>query len=659
MFLRTAGSCFVATGLIVAQGSAQPIEWLSPADGSWQTPANWSGGVSPNLIAQEPTLGQVGAYTVTSSASSSHGLLTISNPGVTLRLDTTEHFLYGDVVNAGSIMLDSSSFEFRVADAAIEGAGSISLGAVSLPMFSQLIAEGVQVTNRNGHTINGNGQITIGGIGGSWRNAGTIVADDPAGPGIEVSFVVVEQTANGRTGADGGTIAFRNGSGLVGGELFVTNNGSFRIIGSAPVSLDAVTVTGRVEVDEADRTLSLDGSINLQGEITMNPSGSADGATLLFDADAAIVGSGEVIIRSGGFSQGYVRVSAGRVGTIGQSIEVRGSGFVVGEIVNNGLIVADDPAASLVLEGAFSGSGLFGADDATLFLGDAVAMSGCVFNTLGTGVIRVGENIVRLIDGRNEGQIELLPGAELRIEGVHTNNGTITQPTGNFDTELVQIRNGARVEGDGMFVFDSISFSGLSGTGGQGAIGPDQVVFGSYLLDGDLVVEGVLEPENRVEILGDVALAATAVLRMDIGDSLAASDSIELRFGNGTLTLGGTLVIQLEPGFVPQIGDQWVLIGADPGISLLGAFDDIAYPPAPIGGGYVIETGFFGLRLSVVEVCRADLADPSGVLNFFDLAAFIALFNAGDPAADFAAPFGSLNFFDVAEYVAQFNAGCP
>jgi len=57
--------------------------------------------------------------------------------------------------------------------------------------------------------------------------------------------------------------------------------------------------------------------------------------------------------------------------------------------------------------------------------------------------------------------------------------------------------------------------------------------------------------------------------------------------------------------------------------------------------------------------CRADLAEPFDVLNFFDIAAYIGFFNAGDPTADFAAPFGVINFFDIAEYIAQFNAGCP
>lgn len=57
--------------------------------------------------------------------------------------------------------------------------------------------------------------------------------------------------------------------------------------------------------------------------------------------------------------------------------------------------------------------------------------------------------------------------------------------------------------------------------------------------------------------------------------------------------------------------------------------------------------------------CPADLAEPFGELNFFDLAAFLSLYNAGDAAADLAEPFGQLNFFDVAAYLASYNAGCP
>ena len=60
----------------------------------------------------------------------------------------------------------------------------------------------------------------------------------------------------------------------------------------------------------------------------------------------------------------------------------------------------------------------------------------------------------------------------------------------------------------------------------------------------------------------------------------------------------------------------------------------------------------------VIEPCMADLAEPVGTLNFFDIQAYIALYNVHDPAADFAAPFGLWNFFDVQAFISAFNAGC-
>lgn len=56
--------------------------------------------------------------------------------------------------------------------------------------------------------------------------------------------------------------------------------------------------------------------------------------------------------------------------------------------------------------------------------------------------------------------------------------------------------------------------------------------------------------------------------------------------------------------------------------------------------------------------CPADF-NADGQLNFFDLARFAQAFAAGDLSADIAEPFGVWNFFDVSAYVGLFNAGCP
>lgn len=73
---------------------------------------------------------------------------------------------------------------------------------------------------------------------------------------------------------------------------------------------------------------------------------------------------------------------------------------------------------------------------------------------------------------------------------------------------------------------------------------------------------------------------------------------------------------------------------------------------AVIDDVYVLDAGLPGCN-------EADLADPFTVLNFFDVAMYVSLYNAQDSRADLAAPIGTLNFFDVAAFLNAFSAGCP
>jgi len=55
--------------------------------------------------------------------------------------------------------------------------------------------------------------------------------------------------------------------------------------------------------------------------------------------------------------------------------------------------------------------------------------------------------------------------------------------------------------------------------------------------------------------------------------------------------------------------------------------------------------------------CPPDL-NGDGLLNFFDVSAFLSAYSAMDAAADFNGD-GQFNFFDVSIFLSQFNAGCP
>ena len=79
---------------------------------------------------------------------------------------------------------------------------------------------------------------------------------------------------------------------------------------------------------------------------------------------------------------------------------------------------------------------------------------------------------------------------------------------------------------------------------------------------------------------------------------------------------------------------------------------------ADTAGGFIIDNVYVGVDELGGSCSDADLAEPFGELNFFDVSAFLSAFNSGDSSADFNND-GSFDFFDVSAFLAQFNAGCP
>jgi len=60
----------------------------------------------------------------------------------------------------------------------------------------------------------------------------------------------------------------------------------------------------------------------------------------------------------------------------------------------------------------------------------------------------------------------------------------------------------------------------------------------------------------------------------------------------------------------------------------------------------------------ITDQCPLDLAEPFGVLDAFDIEAFIVLVNNQLPSADLDRS-GTMDFFDVLAYFRDFDAGCP
>lgn len=91
--------------------------------------------------------------------------------------------------------------------------------------------------------------------------------------------------------------------------------------------------------------------------------------------------------------------------------------------------------------------------------------------------------------------------------------------------------------------------------------------------------------------------------------------------------------------------------GTSVAVSLIGAVagaDGTDVPDINAGSAYIY---------SATCACPGDF-DQNGTLNFFDVTAFIAAYNAGNLAADRAEPFGVLNFFDISAFISDFQTSC-
>ncbi|MCC5823671.1 MAG: FG-GAP-like repeat-containing protein [Phycisphaerales bacterium] len=126
-------------------------------------------------------------------------------------------------------------------------------------------------------------------------------------------------------------------------------------------------------------------------------------------------------------------------------------------------------------------------------------------------------------------------------------------------------------------------------------------------------------------------------------------DLVEIHFSDGRahIYLNRDGVLDTEP--------SWTYNAPEVGTAL--AFGDLNGNGLPdLVLGYAGNTSI-RVFFAIPQDCPADLTGD-GNLNFFDVAAYLDLYNAGDPAADWNGD-GLINFFDLAAYLDDFNAGCP
>ena len=642
---------------------AQVIGWASPVNGDWSDSANWIGANIPDTIGEDAVLGFVISYTVDAFANLTIGGLSITNPLATLNIGSNRTLTLNDnLLNNGLMVINPTGALLNThlsfaADATISGTGTIVLNALNDLGDAQVVGNGFTITHTNGHTIRGSGSIF-----GTMFNSGNIIADDPAGAGLRLAGTLT-QAANGSVGANAGKLLLGNGSVTTGGTMSTINEGLIEVQNTATIG--NIINTGDLEIPGQGWSLLLNDNIVNNGTITVNSNDAVFNAHLQFDVEAVLGGSGNVVMVSNG-DLGDAQILTGGAfdGTIGTNQVVEGSGLITGAndgtIVNLGIINGNDPTADLGLAGNHSGSGTYRADDGLIDLRGGLILDGGTFDSSGGGIVEMTQGgLVTLSNITNLGQMGIRgQGGTIGLTGPMTNNGTITiNSNGAVFNAHLRFDAATVVDGNGtieMFVNGDFGDAQiLSNQGFIGTIGEGQTITGSGRLQGEMNMNGTLDPDSthrRFDI--DVLhFSPTSAMIADLGGLLAGEFDRLLLGTADTIDLDGTLTVNLDAGYTPVFGDTWDIID---GGTITGEFATKHVPSAPIGQVYRVI--YESDRVFVILTCDADYTGD-GVLNFFDVSKFLELFGAQDPEADINGD-GSFNFFDISAFLQIFSAPC-
>lgn len=167
--------------------------------------------------------------------------------------------------------------------------------------------------------------------------------------------------------------------------------------------------------------------------------------------------------------------------------------------------------------------------------------------------------------------------------------------------------------------------------------------------------------------------ASVETVAMNTIDLMNLSQWAWFFVGGDALVPGDTLTVEYH---TPSVG--WNTLTTIDGAGLTGALTGVEVP-LPVnavvqtamrlrftaqtaGGSFFVDDLYVGLdRMpETAGPCSpADVAEPFGTIDVFDLLAYLDLYGSADPAADLAAPFGTVDLFDMLELLDAYGAGCP
>ena len=266
---------------------------------------------------------------------------------------------------------------------------------------------------------------------------------------------------------------------------------------------------------------------------------------------------------------------------------------------------AEDGDSLVVQSGTLTNAGRIEALG-TSFSPAKLELSGELVNVAGTGALVAHHSLLRFPGGvKNSGSLAFGGGFN-DVLGEITNlpGGLITVSGGATVIFNEDVANGGiiTVSASGALASTAVFFGELSGNGIAGS--------------GTVFIEGDMRPgfsPGTMSFGGDLGYGPLATLHLEIGGP-GQYDRVEVA---GNFDLGGTLVVELIDGYVPEAGTTFQLLQSG---NHTGSFTSVILPPLPEGRQWDLtrleSEGILAVRGTLGEAwlaqyfSAADLANP-------------------------------------------------
>ncbi|MBL0870807.1 MAG: hypothetical protein IBJ18_09560 [Phycisphaerales bacterium] len=509
----------------------------------------------------------------------------------------------GNFVHDGTININpaggASSTALRFdATGAFAGIGQTILNAPNSDLNRSYIqANGASaMTHGAARVLRGSGNIY-----GAWINEGVINADVPgrtlqfvssttqnnrnlytATNGGTLNFssgTINQQIGPGRIVADGGIISLNNST-ILGGSLEFINGGSLAMTGN--ITLNGTSVLGNFGIANSAAIIIPTAGFTHNGVITINPTGGASSTYLRFDAGGTFGGSGETVLNAtaGDLNRAYVQANGTPV-THGANRVLRGSGYIYGQWINEGVVRSDQSGRNMqfttiaaqtnrnlitAVNGAtlgFSGGSLnqstgpgrVVADGGTVNLSSMSITGGSVEAINGGTINLTGQTTYNGVT--HLGPINIPNASTLIITGAGFNHdGTITINTsGGVNNTAMRFDQAGTFGGTGTTVLNSagtdLNAAYIQANGVAMIHGPNRVLRGSGNIYGQWTNQGIIQADVPGKILQLFSSGTTT-----------NNQNLITAINGATLQINGQTIAQTSTGRTVADGGVLSLLGA-------------------------------------------------------------------------------------------------